>query len=287
MTVCIAAICSDGEDNNKVVLCRDWRGEVQGVGSFENTEKFRWLAKGWVALLAGNISRAEEMCLLYESHLKKTTLTEENILDELRHVFHEYKKTLIDSHFKTKYGVPYTFVINQGKEKFGEEFIEKCVDEASRIYVGAELIITGFVEVYAYLEDKTCRAPLLCTINENTDGGDPVSLESEFSAIGSGCNTARTMLFYRGQDSEDSLMETIYAVFEAKLISETVPGIGESFSIDVIDKDGGLMQLSDDGAKRCRELFSRFGPKDITKKTRHWFEKKDSYLEPASTTDSN
>jgi hypothetical protein len=54
MTVCIAAICTVEGDKRKIVLCRDWRGEIQGVGSSDNIEKFRWIGKGWAAVYAGS-----------------------------------------------------------------------------------------------------------------------------------------------------------------------------------------------------------------------------------------
>ena len=142
MTVCIAAVCS-AEDDNKIVLCRDWRGEVQGVGSSDNNEKIRFIGKGWVAMFAGSDPRADELCTRYENHIKKTPFTEENIVDETRHVFHEYKKALTDSHFSTKYGFPYSFIVNHGKERFGEAFVSDCLDEAAGIMVGVELIIVG------------------------------------------------------------------------------------------------------------------------------------------------
>jgi 20S proteasome alpha/beta subunit len=278
MTVCIAAICAVEEDKSAIVLCRDWRGEVQGVGSSDNIEKFRWIGKGWVAVYAGSDPRAEELCVRYENHIKRTPFTEENIVEETRSVFHEYKKSLTESYFNTKYGVPYSFIVNHGMEKFGEKFVGDCMDEASRILVGVELIIVGFVEVADYVDMKTWRAPMIVLVSENTDG-DVVSLENEFAAIGSAANTARTMLFLRNQDSQDSLMETIYAVFEAKILSETVPGIGESYSIDVMDENGKVLDLSEEGAKRCKELFTRFGPKNRTKKTKQWFEMKETFLE--------
>jgi ATP-dependent protease HslVU (ClpYQ) peptidase subunit len=278
MTVCIAAICAVENDRSKIVLCRDWRGEIQGVGSSDNIEKIRKIAKGWVALYAGSDPRAEELLVRYENHIKKTPFTEENIVDEARAVFHEYKKTLIESHFNTKYGVPYTFIINHAMQKFGETFVRECVDEASKIFVGVELLLAGFVEVIDYTDMKPWMAPMIVLVSEITDG-DVVSLESEFAAIGSAANTARTMLFLRNQDSQDSLMETIYAVFEAKTLSETVPGIGESYSIDVIDEDGRVMSITDEGAKRCKTLFARFGPRDRSKKTKQWFDIKDAYLE--------
>ena len=106
--------------------------------------------------------------------------------------------------------------------------------------------------------------------------------------IGSGCNAARTMLSVRQQDSATSLMETIYAVYEAKTISETVPGVGETVSVDVMYPGGKILQLSDAGYDRCDELLTRFGLRSTdTKRKIEWLEFKPEYLEPLTTPPSN
>jgi hypothetical protein len=74
MTVCIGALCV--EDNSpRIVLCRDWRGEVPEVGSSETVMKRRHLSDQWVALLAGNIARADELCLRTSTTLETTFST--------------------------------------------------------------------------------------------------------------------------------------------------------------------------------------------------------------------
>jgi ATP-dependent protease HslVU (ClpYQ) peptidase subunit len=287
MTVCIAAACQESDDEPRIVLCRDWRSEVPNVGSTDKQLKFRNLSKQWVALLAGNTSRAEELCIRFEEHLKKVKFTEAIIADEVRAVFHDYKKTLADSWLKTTYGFSFSHLIDKGKETLGEQFVETCLDQISRLTVGAELIISGFLDVYDYVDQETAPDSIICALSENHDG-DVVVLEDEFAVIGSGCNAARTMLSVREQDAATSLMETIYAVYEAKTISETVPGVGPSVSIDVMYPGGTILQLSDTGFDRCNELLTRFGMRTTdTKKKKTWFEFKADYLEPLDTPQSD
>jgi 20S proteasome alpha/beta subunit len=52
MTVCIAAICRDGDDR-RVVLCTDTRLEHGDVGGEDGAPKIYVLGWGWVALIAG------------------------------------------------------------------------------------------------------------------------------------------------------------------------------------------------------------------------------------------
>jgi ATP-dependent protease HslVU (ClpYQ) peptidase subunit len=280
VTVCIAAACYESEDEPRIVLCRDWRSEVPMVGSSDKQLKIRNLSKGWVALMAGDTSRANELCIKFEDHLKARPFTESNLVDDARLVFQEYKKTLADSYLKSTYGFSFQHLIDRGRESFGEQFTESCLEQISRLTVGAELIIAGFLETFDYVDEKLAHDPKLCALSEQHEG-DLARLEDEYAAIGSGGNAARTMLSVRQQDSATSLMETIYAVYEAKDISETVPGVGDTVSIDVLYPDGKMLQLSESGYDRCDELLARFGIRDMeTRNKEKWFELKAEYLEP-------
>jgi hypothetical protein len=283
MTVCIAAICSENELDQRIILCRDWRGELPYVGSNDEVYKLKRLADKWIALVAGTLCRAEELCLRLEYSLKKTPFTEENIANELRRVFGEYKRAMSDSFLKNKYGFSFDTLIDKGKDAFGEAFVAECFADIEKLSIPVELIVAGFVEAYDYDDKESGLDPIICSISEANDG-DPVVLEDEFSVIGSGANAARTMLFSRNQSADDPLLQTVYTVYEAKRVSETVPGVGDTYSIDVLHSDGSLENLTDAGAKRVREMFSRFGPRPIDEE-RHakWFELKKEYFEPWDT----
>jgi hypothetical protein len=280
MTVCIGSICSEGNDP-RIVLVRDWRGEVPEVGSTDAIVKRRHLSKEWVALLAGNTARASELCIRYESYLTKHTFTEANLTQEVRKVFHDYKKELVSSFLQTTYGISFDYLVNSGRDKFGEQFVATCLDTISRFRVDAELIIAGFADVTNYFDNTTSKSPMLCAVSENHDGDVAIS-EEDFAVIGVGCNAARTMLFYRDQENGMSLMDTMYTAMEAKAMTLGVPGIGESTSLEVMYPDNTLLSLSASGYARCVKLFTRFGPRSIyaVKNREEWFEFKPEYLEP-------
>ncbi len=280
MTICIAAACQKSTKNDEpcIVFCCDWKAEVPEVGSAETAMKFRHLSDQWKALIAGDMSRADELCIRYESRLKENNFSEANMADEVRSVFHAYKKTLADSYLKSTFGFSFDELIAKGKDTFGDHFFSTCLEQISRLRVNAELIIAGITTVYDYAEKRFRSSPLICSVSESQD--DPVAIETEFAVVGSGGNAAKTMLFYRSQESIDSLMETVYAVYEAKTISETVPGVCEALFLAVLYPDNTLLQLSDTGYKRCQELFTRFGPKSREiKKRDDWFRFKPNYFE--------
>ena len=72
-------------------------------------------------------------------------------------------------------------------------------------------------------------------------------------------------------------------VYEAKMLSDRVPGVSESLSIDVLSSDGTMQSLSDEGYEICEKLFNKYGPrpiKDDNEKHRKRFKMEIKYLEP-------
>jgi hypothetical protein len=61
-------------------------------------------------------------------------------------------------------------------------------------------------------------------------------------------------------------MKTIYNVYEANRLSETVPGVGKNVvSIDIPHADGKMQSLSQSGYKELNRLYGKFGPREIKK----------------------
>ena len=145
MSVCIAAICYEA-DQPRIVLCRDWKGEIAGVGSTETISKEHAISKDWIALLADNVGRSQELCVRYQYHLEKQPFTEQNLATEVRKVFHEYKKAIADSYLKSTYGISFDHLVTNGKDSVGEKFTTQCLEDISRLTVNSQLILAGFVD---------------------------------------------------------------------------------------------------------------------------------------------
>jgi 20S proteasome alpha/beta subunit len=127
MTVCIAATCTENDLEQCIVLCRDWRGELPNVGSSDEVYKLKRLSDKWVALIAGALSSADELCLRIEYSIKETPLTESNVLNQLRKILGGYKRALADSFLQNKYGFSFDDLIDKGKTAFGEAFVADCL----------------------------------------------------------------------------------------------------------------------------------------------------------------
>jgi hypothetical protein len=111
---------------------------------------------------------------------------------------------------------------------------------------------------------RASRKPLICRIDADCE----VSVSDHFECIGSGGFVARPQLLRRSYQSDVSLMDSIYRVYEAKALAEIVPSVGETTSIDILYPDGKLEQLSDAGHSKVNSMFKRFGPKPNVEKPR-------------------
>lgn len=132
-------------------------------------------------------------------------------------------------------------------------------------------------------EEERQNLPYFFVVQDSQDHEDVVRPEDNFASIGSGSYVAIPALHQREQEDSNSLLETIYNVYEAKRLSQIVPGVGLATSIDVLYPDGTTWEWSDELADRCKWLFDRLGPKLrlSEKKAKDYFgEFKDSYLEP-------
>jgi hypothetical protein len=58
-------------------------------------------------------------------------------------------------------------------------------------------------------------------------------------------------------------MQSIYHAFEAKLVGEVSPGVGDATSITVVFSNGNVWDLSSRGHKYMLERFDYFGPMRI------------------------
>jgi ATP-dependent protease HslVU (ClpYQ) peptidase subunit len=280
VTICIAAVC---QHNNKprIVLCTDWRGETY-LGASETSDKRRLLPNGWVALLAGDLNRAEELVALYESHLAtKDSFADDNeLFSFMKRPTETYKESLADSYIRQSLGISYREFLDRA-DKLPAEIVSAKLNEIDRIKLNAALILCGFIRT----SSEGSANPYLFVVEDEDNHSNVVRVEDNFAAIGSGAYVAIPSLHQREHDSEKSLMETLYAVFEAKELSRVVPGIGAATSIDVMDADAAkpmLWSITEAGYEHCSALFRKLGPKlDLSERmSERLFAFDAAYLEP-------
>jgi len=283
MSLCIAATCLDGDDP-KIVMCTDWRAEFPAIGSHENADKLSFIKDGWPVLLAGEGPSEEALVSVYQQELKSAELNQDNIYNQLKGPMHKRKAILADDFTRQALGIPYEEFLVKGKATFPDEFFRQHIEQVEGIRLGTSLIICGFIDTYDYIEKKPERSSVIAVVDDEAPTDKIFSMQTDFAAIGSGYASALGVLCRRGQSSDDPLLRTIYVLYEAKMLSDRVPGVSESaLSIDVLSADGTMQSLSDEGYKVCDKLFGRFGPrtiKDDNERHQIKFKMESKYLEP-------
>jgi hypothetical protein len=269
MTLCIAAVCEDLPDTQpKIVLCTDMERQTEGIGSSETEDKLDFVRPGWPTLVAGTIPKGHELVNVYAEYLDAhyNEINEFNLVEYLRKPVHIQKLRLVDHYFQQTFSFTSAYFYGEGKTKLPESFILEQEVAVSRIKLEASLIIAGFIAEGNFLDGTKAPRPFLCVVDEDrlVTGTEDVTLESEYDAIGSGHYPAISNLYRRSQDSINSLIQTLYNVYEANCLSDKVPGVGREFvNIDVLYADGSIKSVSDAGYKYLKGLFRKFGPKPI------------------------
>jgi hypothetical protein len=272
MTLCIAAVCDDEESEGvKIVLCADMQRQSEGIGGCETEDKLGFVKVGWPTLIAGTITRANDLLNVYAGHLNSSEVVvdEYNLIDHLRRPAHLQKQKLVEEYLRQTYAFDHGYFYGEGAQKLPETFITKVTADIERIKLDASLLICGFLDESDFSNRTVCKRPFIGVVDEYQSASgtqEYVRIETEFAAIGSGNYTALATLYRRQQESTDSLARTLYHVWEANRLSENVPGVGKDYlALYVLYPSGKMEQLTSAGFKHFRGLYRKFGPKAIRK----------------------
>jgi hypothetical protein len=272
MTLCIAAVCDDDRKAGpKIVLCADMQWQMEGIGASETEDKLGFVRAGWPTLIAGTITKANDLIHVYAEYLAEhfTEITEFNLKDRLRIPAHTQKERLVDEYLRQTYAFDREYFYGSGNT-LPETFVSMVTENISRIKLGASLIIAGFVTETDFGSGNVSPRPFLAVVDEVTDisgSQEYVKLEYEFAAIGSGLYTALSSLYRREEDSTNSLRRCLYKVYEANRLSENVPGVGKEYiAVYVLHSDGRVEELTKDGYDYLSDLYDKFGPQKIDSK---------------------
>jgi len=284
MTLCIAAECEDETDCPKIVLCSDCERSADAIGASETEDKVGLIRPGWAVLVAGELDRADDLLRVYAEYFSRPSVVvnERNILVHFRRPAAIQKRRLVDDYLLQSFAFDFKYLKHNAKS-LPELFVTEQMAAVNRVRLKSALIMAGFVKETYFNTGTVEPTPFLIVADENTDENgtrDEVVRQSEYAAIGSGAQAALSTLYRRQQSSTDSLMRTLYVLYEANKLSEKIPGVGREFiNLDVLYPDGKLRRLSDDGYEKMIELYGKFGPKTIDGLKKDWFVAEDKFFD--------
>lgn len=265
MTLCIAAICIH-EKKPAIVLCSDWRSETGDVAGGDVQDKLSWITPGSIAALkAGPIADADRLAAVVKATFEQVLipLSVDSVRPVLDVAMQRYRWMLIDHYLQARLGIDYAALVGGMKVLndpgapnvfYPDDFINEKLHEVENVPIpNCQLIVAGFIE----------NQPMVAILNEPTDPSSyaRTRFESNFAAIGSGSPAALISLYRREHTAPDvPLMKAAYNVYEAKLVGEVSPGVGDATSITVLLSNGECWDLTTAGHKYLGERFDYFGP---------------------------
>jgi 20S proteasome alpha/beta subunit len=231
MTVCIAAICSDGKS---VVVCADRMFTFPGLSvEFETLErKIEQIGSRCIAMSAGNSANAMEVI---DRVRRKLGGNPNPAVQELAEIFREEYATVRNKMAQEHvimpmlgadfdrfrlHGVPLATYLEKQPGAF-QNITVMC----SQQNLGADLLIAGIDSTGAHL--FLVGHPGACGQLDKLG----------YAATGSGGIHATIRLSLGGQNRSRDLMETLAEVYSAKRAAEVAPGVGEATDVAIIDSE--------------------------------------------------
>ena len=259
MTLCMAAIAKDTNDHkDKLLLAFDKRAETFWAGG-DVIFKLGLAGYNWPALVAGDVSRAEDFLATCRATLLSDpeTLTMENVFDKFNRVSSTHKEKLCKRFVEQQLGISFERFLAEGEHELTPEVRSRVFQGLQQIEFDCEVIVCGYIGKY----------PQLFEIDKFGD----VTSHQNFAAIGTGSIVAKSTLYQRTQKRTISLNKTLYHFYEAaKLAHQSAPSVGEIDQfviIEPIDPPDSPMRVTQTTTK-CFQLlektFKKVGPKRVT-----------------------
>lgn len=251
MTVCVGAICLDG-DAPCIIMCSDTRVGVQDFGSSDAGTKFELInlpAPGTLVAMAGSMPCAQELVTRYRQFLGQEPFEKLTALDRFRYPTQRQKTSLVDEYFRSRWSVTREEYLSGILGQLPDVERSRIAHEVEAIGLEASLLLATFVE----------DEPFLVAVHEN----GAVLREFDFAIIGSGYAIAFPALCQRRFSRRLPLSKALYLVYEAKRLSEVEPSVGPETEIFLLTKEHPVRRASRDGLKTLARQYKRFGPRKV------------------------
>lgn len=253
MTLCIAA-AARSEDKPCLILCADHKIGTLAAQA-EIGFKFKWVRNGWPALIAGDLSRAEELVTTFKEHLVMMNFDEVNVFDAMKSAGETFRVKLVNELVQKKLSISYED-LQKNRAKFPPATVYEIYGQIGQVDSEAELIAAGFLDgkSYIFVVERDCT----------------VSFREHFAAIGTGATIAEPALFQRGQHKWDSVVDTVYQVYEAKRLGEIADGVGKRTTEVIITPMGDethgnvrIERMTDKGLEFLEGKYKELGLKPV------------------------
>lgn len=256
MTLCIAAVCCEDESRNpRLVFCADKRAEVGWAGG-EVGWKIKIGGINLFALVAGEISKAEDLLATSRDlTLGFRPSVTDNLFDKFNQISSAHKKKLCERYVEQRLGMDFERFLTKGAKELTSEIRNQVLHRLSELEFGCELLLLGFSD----------NDPFIFEINQ-----DGEVQHDNFGAIGTGSVIAKSILYQRRQYMNQTIPSTLYNLYEASRLARIAPGVGEITEFAVMQRKveeqsvNPVRMTTPAGIQVLEETFKIVGPQTLT-----------------------
>lgn len=234
MTICIGALCNGGKS---VVLAADGMVTTNLPPiEFEHPgTKIEFLTEKSALLSAGQVLPGTEVLRRAKARLSSTgSGTMEDIAKAVGESYSEYRSEIIEQRWLKPRGLTLDLFYKEGKiQQIPREIALPMDRDMIKFNLGVDLIVAGIDEAGAHI--YTVLNPGIPNCHNRIG----------YVAVGSGTIHAISTFIFNDFSVESTLNEAVYYACEAKINSESAPGVGVETSMAVI-KASGMKMLDEE-----------------------------------------
>jgi ATP-dependent protease HslVU (ClpYQ) peptidase subunit len=219
MTVCIAAMCEQGNAQGAKVVCAT-DGMLSHVVSADVKAPKMLFFGDWIFMFAGQLSNADLMM----DELRPLKFPAQEIKTLVRRAYRKRMSQWSADRYLLQYDVDMDEFKKDGRNIFGDERfgeLSRSIDQDAVNY--QEQVVT-----VGWAASKSM--PIFFGMSR--DGLQSHALDG-LAAIGSGAEVAMSTMLVLGQNRSMTLEETIYSVSSAKFAAEGCEGVGKTTTMYV------------------------------------------------------
>jgi hypothetical protein len=245
MTVCIAALCNDGDDAIAVVAA-DRMVTLGGFIEFEHAvSKMAPASQFALAMVAGDALIGTRIAKVVEGASAGTNPAVVDVAQSLAEEYLAAREQQLDEQLLLPRGMTLeTFY--QSHAALNPQITAMLDNQMAQFNLGVELLLAGVDPSGAHIH----------TI-QNPGGSDRLHDQIGYAAIGSGAIHAIQSMIGFGHCADADYHQTVFRVYASKRRSEVAPGVGQDTDMAVISENG-THWLSDDELGQLRAIFEDF-----------------------------
>jgi len=237
MTVCIAAICLNDNNEEHIVCVSDLKLSKGHYSINLGAIKFHRVHPKWVAMVAGLYAQKEPIVMSVRDALRSQ---ENPMLQEVESAFtsayQKFGRQLAEESVLSPYGLTIQDFLAR-RADLGDVIYQRLWDDIGKTKVGCDFLVSGFDGYGAHI--FSVSSPSIENPSFVSDADEP-----GFAAIGSGSYIAESVLYSLEQQPIHKLHATIYNVCAAKFASETATDVGPLTYLKIVNREGQLMKIT-------------------------------------------